>query len=65
MSKQRTCPICRKPRSAEFAPFCSSRCKDRDLAQWFGDGYAVPGPPASPADMARELGGDAGDGSEG
>ncbi|MDY7099068.1 MAG: DNA gyrase inhibitor YacG [Pseudomonadota bacterium] len=46
------CPICKKPRSAEFSPFCSQRCKDRDLAQWFGDGYAVPGPAASPEDIA-------------
>lgn len=65
MSKQRTCPICKKPRSQEFAPFCSSRCKDRDLAQWFGDGYAVPGPPASPEDMARALGAEAGGEDEG
>jgi endogenous inhibitor of DNA gyrase (YacG/DUF329 family) len=48
----RPCPICRKPRTEDFAPFCSQRCKDRDLAQWFGDGYAVPGPPASPEDLA-------------
>lgn len=50
----RKCPICRKPRSEEFAPFCSQRCKDRDLAQWLGDGYAVPGPPASPEDIVPE-----------
>lgn len=48
------CPICGKPRVPEFAPFCSQRCKDRDLARWFGDGYAVPGPPASPEEIARE-----------
>jgi len=49
----RPCPICRKPRTSEFAPFCSQRCKDRDLAQWFGDGYAVPGRPASPEELAE------------
>ena len=48
------CPICKRPRVEEFSPFCSSRCRDRDLAQWFGDGYAVPGPPASPEDIAQE-----------
>ena len=42
----RKCPICGKPRSADFDPFCSKRCKDRDLLQWLGDGYALPGPPA-------------------
>ncbi len=50
----RPCPICKKPRSSEFHPFCSSRCRDRDLAQWFGDGYALPGPPAAAEDIAKE-----------
>lgn len=49
----RPCPICRKPRTSDFAPFCSQRCKDRDLAQWFGDGYAVPGRPALPEELAE------------
>jgi endogenous inhibitor of DNA gyrase (YacG/DUF329 family) len=50
----RKCPICRRPRSAEFAPFCSPRCRDRDLARWFNEGYAVPGEPANPEDLAGE-----------
>jgi len=50
----RPCPICKKPRSDEFAPFCSARCRDRDLARWFNEGYAVPGPPADPEDLVRE-----------
>ena len=33
----RKCPVCGKPRSAEHAPFCSTRCKDRDLLQWLQD----------------------------
>jgi endogenous inhibitor of DNA gyrase (YacG/DUF329 family) len=48
----KSCPICKKPRADDFAPFCSQRCKDRDLAQWFGDGYAVPGEPVNPEDIA-------------
>ncbi|MBA3053934.1 MAG: DNA gyrase inhibitor YacG [Sphingomonadales bacterium] len=40
------CPLCGKPRSAEQAPFCSTRCRDRDLLQWLQDGYALPGRPA-------------------
>lgn len=48
------CPICKKARSAEFAPFCSARCRDRDLANWFNDGYSVPGPAASAEDLTRE-----------
>ena len=52
-TKPKPCPICKKPRSEEFTPFCSQRCKDRDLAQWFGDGYAVPGRPALPEEIAQ------------
>ena len=54
-SKPRPCPICRKPRSEEHTPFCSTRCRDRDLAQWFGDGYAVPARPALPEEIAAEV----------
>lgn len=44
----RKCPICSKPRVAEYAPFCSKPCRDRDLLQWLGEGYALPGPPSFP-----------------
>jgi len=50
----RTCPICKRPRVAEHTPFCSDRCRDRDLARWFNEDYALPGPPAAPEDIARE-----------
>lgn len=49
------CPICKKPRNQEHAPFCSTRCRDRDLAKWFGDGYAVPGRTALPEEIAAEV----------
>jgi uncharacterized protein len=42
------CPLCRKPAVAAHAPFCSARCRDRDLLNWLGEAYAVPGPPADP-----------------
>jgi endogenous inhibitor of DNA gyrase (YacG/DUF329 family) len=51
----RPCPICKKPRSEAHAPFCSTRCKDRDLVRWFSDGYSVPGPPADPEEIDRSL----------
>ena len=54
MTKTKACPICKKSRSDEFAPFCSSRCRDRDLNQWFSDGYAVPGRPAAPEELASQ-----------
>ena len=42
------CPICGKPPFSAQAPFCSQGCRDRDLLQWLGEGYRVPGPPADP-----------------
>lgn len=42
------CPLCGKPPTKEHAPFCSRGCKDRDLLQWLGEGYRIPGPPADP-----------------
>ena len=48
MTTTRKCPICRKPRSADHAPFCSQRCRDRDLVKWLDDGYALPGPTVDP-----------------
>lgn len=61
MSNAKPCPICKKPRSEAHSPFCSQRCRDRDLARWFGDGYAVPGRPASPEEIAGEIVRDEGD----
>jgi len=46
--KRDTCPICGKPPQTEFKPFCSRGCKDRDLLQWLGEGYRVPGEPVDP-----------------
>lgn len=37
-----TCPICDKPAGPKHAPFCSQRCRYRDLIQWLSDGYRVP-----------------------
>lgn len=40
------CPICAKPRSEAHTPFCSTRCRDRDLVRWLDGAYALPGRPA-------------------
>ncbi len=40
------CPVCGKPVATVHAPFCSQGCRDRDLLQWLGEGYRVPGPRA-------------------
>jgi hypothetical protein len=36
------CPICGKPASPRFRPFCSARCQTIDLARWIGGNYRVP-----------------------
>jgi endogenous inhibitor of DNA gyrase (YacG/DUF329 family) len=48
VAKRDGCPICSKPTEPEFKPFCSRGCKDRDLLQWLGEGYRVPGEPVDP-----------------
>ncbi|MEW4448454.1 DNA gyrase inhibitor YacG [Qipengyuania sp. JC766] len=53
-TRNKPCPICKKPRTEEFAPFCSARCRDRDLASWFNDSYAVPGRPALPDELSGD-----------
>ncbi|MFT8737273.1 MAG: DNA gyrase inhibitor YacG [Zymomonas mobilis] len=37
------CPLCGAPTQAEFRPFCSRGCRDRDLLNWLGDAYRLPG----------------------
>ena len=56
-TRSRPCPICKRARSEEYAPFCSSRCRDRDLSKWFGDGYSVAGRPALPEEIVAEFSG--------
>lgn len=36
------CPICMKPGSTEYRPFCSRRCSDVDLQRWLVGSYAIP-----------------------
>ena len=48
------CPLCGKPAGAEHRPFCSRGCRDRDLLNWLGDAYRVPGPPADPKTRAKD-----------
>jgi endogenous inhibitor of DNA gyrase (YacG/DUF329 family) len=39
------CPICNKPQTAEYRPFCSKRCADVDLSRWLHGVYAIPAKP--------------------
>jgi endogenous inhibitor of DNA gyrase (YacG/DUF329 family) len=54
--KRLKCPVCGKPRSNEFRPFCSKHCADIDLGRWLDGRYVVPGAPAStnPAEVDED-----------
>jgi endogenous inhibitor of DNA gyrase (YacG/DUF329 family) len=43
--KSSSCPVCGQPSALETRPFCGRACRDRDLLQWLGEGYRVPGRP--------------------
>ena len=37
------CPICKKELDdMKYKPFCSKRCADIDLGNWFNGAYAIP-----------------------
>ena len=36
------CPTCGATADAKVRPFCSSRCADIDLGNWFQGKYAIP-----------------------
>ena len=41
--KTHKCPICGKLEKANnYKPFCSKRCADIDLGNWFSESYTVP-----------------------
>ena len=46
--KTRSCPMCKKPSTEAFHPFCTKRCADIDLGKWLGGNYAIPA--TEPAD---------------
>jgi endogenous inhibitor of DNA gyrase (YacG/DUF329 family) len=52
MAKTDSCAICGKPAILEYKPFCSRGCKDRDLLNWLGNGYRIPGAAVDPDDLA-------------
>lgn len=51
MADKPRCPICKEsvaPLSENDSfPFCSKRCKQRDLGKWFGEEYRMPLTPSS------------------
>ena len=58
--KRNACPVCGNPVAPEHKPFCSRGCRDRDLLQWLGEGYRLPGEAIDPEtqtglDTARDA----------
>ncbi|NQV55432.1 MAG: DNA gyrase inhibitor YacG [Rhodospirillales bacterium] len=41
-AKKSSCPLCGKPSAVPYRPFCSERCKQLDLGNWFNESYRVP-----------------------
>jgi len=50
-----SCPICRKPTTAAYRPFCSKRCADVDLARWLNGAYALPSEDPEDLDAAADA----------
>ena len=50
------CPICGKPRVAEYRPFCSRRCADVDLNRWLSGSYAIPAAEEEPGEADMQAG---------
>jgi endogenous inhibitor of DNA gyrase (YacG/DUF329 family) len=38
----RPCPICGKPTTPQYRPFCSPRCAQIDLGRWLKGNYSIP-----------------------
>lgn len=58
MTAKSRCPICRKPATAAYRPFCSKRCADLDLGRWLSERYVVAGEDGEAADeLARRAAG--------
>lgn len=52
VSLVRPCPVCRTPVSwatTPTRPFCSERCRTRDLGAWSSEDYRVPVEPETEA----------------
>ena len=48
-----TCPICKKPTTPRYRPFCSRRCADIDLGKWFEESYSMAS--EDPDDAVEEI----------
>ena len=54
IKEKHKCPICGKlTDSLEYRPFCSKRCADIDLGNWFCESYVIEGN-STPEDSFEE-----------
>lgn len=42
-SPETPCPVCRKPATPAYHPFCTKRCSDIDLGRWLQGTHIIPG----------------------
>ena len=49
------CPTCGATADAKARPFCSSRCADIDLGNWFQGKYAIPAVDAADDTIVEAL----------
>lgn len=48
------CPICKKEvQEKKYKPFCSKRCADLDLANWFNEKYSFVAQEVSEEDLEQ------------
>ncbi len=48
------CPICQKPSTDKYRPFCSNRCSEIDLGRWLKESYAIPAEQTVPEPIKDE-----------
>lgn len=51
----RACPVCGKPRTEKYRPFCSKRCADVDLGRWLGGAYRIEAGEGDEAEMVERA----------
>jgi endogenous inhibitor of DNA gyrase (YacG/DUF329 family) len=56
MTNHAKCPQCSKPTVEKYRPFCSKRCADVDLGNWFNGSYVLPGDSEIRDDFDGEAG---------
>ncbi|MBT6453804.1 MAG: DNA gyrase inhibitor YacG [Planctomycetes bacterium] len=61
MTPSTLCPVCKDPASpvtknTDSFPFCSDRCRDRDLGGWLRNQYKIGSRPVESDDFADGLG---------